>query len=40
VQVISSGLPESVAMFVEGLTDQELLSIIEEDFIELDDLIH
>ncbi|GMY28704.1 NAC domain-containing protein 71-like [Fagus crenata] len=38
--VISSGLPESVAMFVEGLTDQELLSIIEEDFIELDDLIH
>lgn len=39
VQVSSTGLPGSGSMFVEGLTDRQLFSILEEDFIELNDLL-
>lgn len=39
VQVSSSALPGSDAMIFEALTGQHLLSILEEDFIELDDLM-
>lgn len=39
VQVSSTGLPGSSSMFVEGLTDRQLSSILEEDFIELNDLM-
>ncbi|XP_075652110.1 NAC domain-containing protein 71-like [Castanea sativa] len=37
--VSSTGLPGSGSMFVEGLTDQQLSSILEEGFIELNDLM-
>jgi hypothetical protein len=39
VQVSSSALPGSGAMIFEALTGEQLLSILEEDFIELDDLM-
>ena len=39
VQVSSTGLPGSGSMFVEGLTDRQLSSIVDEDFIELNDLM-
>ncbi|XP_040999119.1 NAC domain-containing protein 6-like isoform X2 [Juglans microcarpa x Juglans regia] len=35
----SSVLPGSSAKIFEGLTDQQALSILEEDYIELDDLV-
>ncbi|XP_059453466.1 NAC transcription factor 29-like [Corylus avellana] len=37
--VSSSALPGSDAVIFEALTDQQLLSILEDDFIELDDLM-
>lgn len=39
VQVSSSVLPGSSAKVFEDLTDQEAHSILEGDFIELDDLV-
>ena len=39
VQVSSTGLPGSGSMFAEGLTDRQLSSIVDEDFIELNDLM-
>ena len=40
VQVMSAGLTSGSTMFVDGTTSQELISILEEDFIELDDLVY
>lgn len=39
VQMRSSGLSSGREMIVDSLTAQQLVAILEEDFIELDDLV-
>lgn len=39
MQVMPTGLTSGSKMFVDGTTTQGLISILDEDFIELDDLV-